>query len=88
MTGLEIYSEVLVREKNNASQTGKMTGERKENVENIFRLHHPAMIAGKHVLLVDDVITTGATLGACMLALRDAGNVVFSLGCVAQAAAL
>ena len=88
MTGLEIYSEVLVREKNNASQTGKMTGERKENVENIFRLHHPAMIAGKHVLLVDDVITTGATLGACMLALRDAGNVAFSLGCVAQAAAL
>ena len=88
VTGMEIYSEVLVREKNNASQTGKMTGERKENVENIFRLHHPAMIAGKHVLLVDDVITTGATLGACMLALRGAGNVAFSLGCVAQAAAL
>lgn len=87
ITGLEIYSDVLIRIKDNASQTGKTTGERRENVENIFKLHHPAKIAGKHILLVDDVITTGATLGACMLILRKAEKVSFSLACVAQAVA-
>ena len=57
-----------------------------ENVENIFKLHDPVKVMGKHILLVDDVMTTGATLGACMLALRGAENVSFSLACVAQAA--
>lgn len=86
VTGLEIYSDVLVRIKDNVSQTGKTSGERKENVENIFKLHDPVKVMGKHILLVDDVMTTGATLGACMLALRRAENVSFSLACVAQAA--
>lgn len=86
VTGLEIYSGVLDRIKNNVTQTGKNTGERRENVKNIFKLRDPKQIAGKHILLVDDVITTGATLGACMLALETAGNVSFSLACVAQAA--
>lgn len=85
VTGLAIYSDVLVRVKDNASQTGKTSNERKENVENIFKLHDSVKVSGKHILLVDDVTTTGATLGACMLALRGAENVSFSLACVAMA---
>lgn len=88
VTGLEIYPDVLVRVKDNASQTEKTTGGRRENVENIFKLHDPVKVTGKHILLVDDVITTGATLGACMLALRMAENISFSFACVAQAAAV
>lgn len=86
VTGLEIYADVLTRVKDNASQTGKAAGERRENVENLFKLQNPMKVTGKHILLVDDVMTTGATLGACMLALREAENISFSLACVALAA--
>ena len=67
-----------------ASQTGKNASERLKNVEHIFELRNPAKITGKKVLLVDDVITTGATIGACLQVLAQAGNVRFSLGCLAQ----
>lgn len=42
-------------------------------VENVFLLKHPERIEGKHVLVVDDVLTTGATLDACLQLLVDAG---------------
>lgn len=82
--GLDIYDDVVYRIENNVSQTGKTAGERRENVENVFELRNPHKIEGKHILLVDDVITTGATIGACMLVLSGAGNVRFSLACLAQ----
>lgn len=82
--GVDIYDDVLFRVRNNASQTGKNASERLKNVEHIFELRNPSKIAGKKVLLVDDVITTGATIGACLQVLAQAGNVRFSLGCLAQ----
>lgn len=82
--GVDIYDDVLFRVRNNASQTGKNASERLKNVEHIFELRNPAKITGKKVLLVDDVITTGATIGACLQVLAQAGNVRFSLGCLAQ----
>jgi ComF family protein len=63
----------LVRAKATASQTRKTRSERWENVENIFRLAEPELVRGKHVLLVDDVVTTGATIEACGQALIGAG---------------
>lgn len=47
------------------TQTRKNRSERWENVEAIFALHAAEALAGKHILLVDDVITTGATIEAC-----------------------
>lgn len=82
--GVDIYDDVLFRVRNNASQTGKNASERLQNVEHIFELRDPVKIIGKQVLLVDDVITTGATVGACLQVLSQAGNVRFCLGCLAQ----
>ncbi len=47
------------------TQTRKHRTERWENVSDSFRIEHPTVLENKHILLVDDVITTGATLEAC-----------------------
>jgi ComF family protein len=49
----------------NESQTRKNHFERWENVQSIFELRYPEAYSGKHILLVDDVVTTGATIEAC-----------------------
>ncbi len=81
---VELLENVVERVRNNVSQTGKNAAERLKNVENIFHLTRPEKIRGRHVLLVDDVITTGATIGACLRALSVAEDVRFSLACVAR----
>lgn len=83
-TGIEVMADVVMRVQNNVSQTGKNAAERLKNVENIFQLQNASCIQGRHVLLVDDVITTGATIGSCLRVLAEAGDVKFSLGCLAQ----
>lgn len=82
--GIEILDGVVVRIKNNVSQAGKNAVERQQNVEDIFKLRDVQKIAGRHVLLLDDVITTGATLKSCLQVLAEAGNVTFSLGCLGK----
>lgn len=65
VTGIPLCAECMIREKNTETQTRKSTFERWENVEGIFRLCDTVHFEGKHVLLVDDVLTTGATTVAC-----------------------
>ena len=55
----------VIRKVFTETQTKKHRLERWKNVENIFCVTNPSELEGKHVLLVDDVITTGATLEAC-----------------------
>lgn len=62
---LELLTNVIKRVVNTASQTRKSREERWENVENVFVINKPELIINKHILLVDDVLTTGATLEAC-----------------------
>lgn len=81
---MEVWNEVVVRTENNTSQTGLLPEERKKNVEHIFALADAAKIAGKHLLIIDDVITTGATVQACVKTLAEAGNVLFTLACLAR----
>lgn len=66
-TGLPVNTGALVRDIHNPSQTRKGRFERWENVSGIFRVTNPVALENKHILLVDDVITTGATLEACCL---------------------
>jgi len=63
VTGLPILKNVVVRYRNNETQTHKTADERRENVKNIFKAR--AKVPNQHLLLVDDVLTTGATLTAC-----------------------
>jgi ComF family protein len=65
ITGIEAQKSLLLRKKNNSTQTKKSRFDRYKNVETIFTLKEPEQVYGKHVLLVDDVVTTGATLEAC-----------------------
>lgn len=67
------------------SQTRKSRVERWENMEGQFEITDPEIIRNKHILLVDDVLTTGATLEACGRALLKGSNVKLSIAvlCVA-----
>jgi ComF family protein len=61
-----VDTRAVVRRINNPSQTQTATHhERWENVEGIFAVRRPERLKGKHILLVDDVMTTGATVGSC-----------------------
>lgn len=71
--GLPVASEALVRVRETASQTHLNRDERKRNVEAAFSCATCVPFAGKHVTLVDDVATTGATLDACAKALLACG---------------
>ena len=82
ITGLPIYNKVVRRTVFEGSQTSLGRWERNENVEQVFELKDTT-IQGKHLLIVDDVVTTGATVIACTKELCKAGDVrisVLSLG--------
>ncbi len=80
-----VLTEVLYRERYTGTQTRKGRFQRWKNVENSFSLHNPDKIKGKHVLLVDDVVTTGATLEACARQLREVAGVRVSVLTIAYA---
>ena len=75
----------LIRVKENPSQTRKSVYERFENTEGIFKLSDSTILEGKHVLLVDDVLTTGSTLEACILALLETAGIKISVFTLAVA---
>ena len=78
-TGIAIYNKVVRRKAFTESQTKLYRWERQENVENIFELTDADAIAGKHLLIVDDVVTTGATTTACSRELLKATGVTVSI---------
>lgn len=76
------YPDGMLRLSATESQTKKNRTERWDNVEDVFTINVKEQLAGKHILLVDDVITTGATIEACaapLLAMEGTSVSVISL---------
>ncbi len=71
--GAPYIADVLVRTRATMAQSGLRGRERRQNVAGAFRVARPAWVNGRQVLLVDDVLTTGATLHEALAALRAAG---------------
>jgi ComF family protein len=76
---IPVKKDVVVRNSHTDTQTKKGRVERWQNMEGRFGLANPASIEGKHILLVDDVVTTGATLEACAIELLKATNAQISI---------
>ena len=76
---IPVLEKVIRRISYSESQTRKGRVERWQNMENRFQLIDPGVIGGKHILLVDDVITTGATLEACGREILKACDVSLSV---------
>jgi ComF family protein len=67
----------------NESQTRKNRMQRAENTQDMYEANQPELLKNKHILLVDDVMTTGATLEACALPLLELPNVKISIVTIA-----
>lgn len=90
-TGLDHCPDLLVRRRHTGTQDGRTRAGRFANVQGAFQVppRRQPVIAGRHVLLVDDVMTAGATLAACSEACLEAGAVsvrILVLARVARAA--
>lgn len=70
---VRVEANILVRTRATAPQTGLSPAARQENVRGVFRVARPERVRGRAVCLVDDVMTTGATLSAGAMALKRAG---------------
>jgi ComF family protein len=73
---------LLRRTRNTESQTNKSRVERVKNMTEAFEINRKSMLTGKHILLCDDVLTTGATLEACALALMKDKSIKISIATV------
>ncbi len=80
-----VITNILYRTVNTKTQTKKSRYERWENIKDVFQLHDKTLLKRKHVLLVDDVITTGATLESCALTMSKGLDVNISIAVVAMA---
>jgi ComF family protein len=71
-TGLAYQPQALRKIRETPSQVGLSADQRRDNVQGVFWAN-PGIVLDKSVLVVDDVITSGATFGACVQALIDGG---------------
>ena len=78
VTGIPIGDKYLIRAVYTTTQTKKSADERHKNVKDIFEVRFPEELEGKHVLLIDDVLTTGATLESCAHQLENIPGIVIS----------
>jgi len=83
---IPVLKNVITRPEHTETQTRKGRIERWKNVEGKFVLTDPVAVEGKHLLLVDDVITTGATLESCGAELLKAFSTRLHIACLCYAA--
>ena len=85
VTGIPVADKYLIRAVYTATQTHKTAEERYQNVKDIFEARFADELKGKHVLLIDDVLTTGATLESCAHALENIPGITISVATAACA---
>ena len=83
-TGLPMSTGNLLRVVYNPTQTKRTKTQRWENVKDIFKVADPVLFERKHLLLVDDVITTGSTLEACGMALQVCKGMKISIATLGE----
>lgn len=74
---------VLIKTHSNTAQAKKHWFERQKDNQNLFTIQNTEKIIGKNILLIDDVITTGATIEVCANALLQAERVTIGIACMA-----
>jgi len=77
--GIPMSTKTLVRSGYTETQTRKTRTERVKNVSKAFRLENPQDFKGKHILIVDDIVTTGATLEECAAMVLEAEDAKVSI---------
>jgi len=82
---IPVVTNLIIRTAVTKTQTRKSRFERWENVKDTFYIRVPEALHDKHVLLVDDVITTGATIEACAKALLEVNGLTISVASLAYA---
>jgi ComF family protein len=85
IVGVPVYKNTLRRLRHTETQTHKSRIERWQNVDGVFHVQDPGNICNKAILLVDDVITTGATLEACGNELLKVAGISLSIATLAYA---
>ncbi len=76
---------LIARKKFSETQTKKSRLQRWDNVRDIFEIPHPDKIKNKHILIVDDVITTGSTLESCAVQITNIEGARVSIAAIAHA---
>ena len=79
VTGIPVDTHLVKRDIPNETQTHKNRDERWENVKDIFSANTGEMLENEHILLVDDILTTGATLCSCAKTLQNSNNCRISI---------
>lgn len=82
---VDYIDNVLLKVTNTKSQVNKSRWARWSSNDELFTIRNPKSIENKHILLVDDIITTGATMEACIIALNQAKNIKISIAVMAIA---
>ncbi|MCF6169241.1 phosphoribosyltransferase family protein [Lutibacter sp.] len=78
------YNETfLIKISSTKTQTKKLRLDRWKNVQELFVVQNKSHLENKHILLIDDIITTGATLEACCKAFENIKNLKISIACMA-----
>jgi ComF family protein len=85
-SGIEAIPDLLVRQRRTISQGGLSRSGRQRNIRNAFAVHPKwkARVKGARIVVVDDVLTTGATVGECCRTLRRAGAANVDVLCAAR----
>ncbi len=80
-----VVNDIVVRRRYTDTQTKKGRVERWKNVDGSFAVTYEQLLHNKHVLLVDDVVTTGATLEACGSVIKQSSTTTLSIAALAWA---